>query len=65
MTLAGQTLESYNRELSQGVNTLEIDYEGWPKGYYSVELSDSTNSKMQWLVHVDPSIPSASTRRVW
>jgi len=63
-TLSGQMLESYNRNLDQGVNTLEIDYEGWPKGYYSVELSDSSESMMQWLVHVDPSIPMASTRRV-
>jgi hypothetical protein len=63
-TLQGQTLETYNRSLSQGVNTLEIDYEGWPKGYYSVELSDSTSATMQWLVHVDPAIPSASTRRI-
>ncbi|MFK8056671.1 MAG: hypothetical protein AB8F78_11175 [Saprospiraceae bacterium] len=63
-TLGGETLETYNRSLAQGVNTLEIDYEGWPKGYYSVELSDSTSSTMQWLVHVDPSVPMASTQRV-
>ncbi len=63
-TLEGQTLETYNRKLSHGVNTLEIDYEGWPKGYYSVELSDSSDSTMQWLVHVDPSVPVASTRRI-
>ena len=63
-TLQGQTLETYNRRLSQGVNTLEIDYEGWPKGYYSVELSDSGESTMQWLVHVDPAVPTARTRRI-
>jgi len=63
-TLEGQTLETYNRELNQGVNTLEIDYEGWPSGYYSVELSDSSDAMIQWLVHVDPTIPMATTRRV-
>jgi len=55
-TLEGQTLESYNKELSMGLNTLEIDYQGWPRGYYSVELLDSTDVTMQWLVHVDPSL---------
>ena len=63
-TLKGETLETYHRDLSKGVNMLEIDYQGWPKGFYSVELADSTQAKMQWLVQVDPSIPFAKTRRV-
>jgi len=63
-TLEGRTLETYNKNLLQGVNTLEIDYEGWPTGYYSVELADGSDAMMQWLVHVDPTVPVASTRRV-
>lgn len=63
-TLEGQTLESFNKELIQGVNTLEVDYEGWPSGYYSIELSDSSDAMMQWLVRVDPNIPMATTRKV-
>ena len=62
-TLGGETLNTYHKELTAGANQLEIDYEGWPAGYYSVELSDTTQ-QLQWLVHVDPAVPVARTRRV-
>ncbi len=62
-TLEGRVLETYYRSLSAGLNDIEIDYQGWPAGYYSVELNDST-AQLQWLVHVDPEVPIATTRRV-
>lgn len=62
-TLKGDLLETYNRELTAGVNEIEIDYRGWAEGYYTVELSD-TEELLTWLVHVDPAVPVASTRRL-
>lgn len=62
-TLKGELLETYNRELLAGVNDIEIDYRGWQEGYYTVELSDS-EELLTWLVHVDPTVPVATTRRV-
>ena len=62
-TLRGVEVDSYERDIAVGVNVLEIDYETWSTGYYTVEIDDAQDV-MEWLVHVDAGIPRASTRRV-
>ena len=61
--LSGAVLERYNRTLIAGVNELEIDYANWAPGYYSVTMHDG-EADLEWLVHVDPEVPTATTRTV-
>ena len=61
--LGGAELDRYKRHMRKGINTLDIDYARWPQGYYTVEVLDAED-KMEWLVHVDPSAPKATTRRI-
>ncbi len=62
-TLRGVEIDSYERDVAAGVNVLEIDYESWPSGYYTVQIDDAADV-MEWLVHVDAGVPKASTRRL-
>lgn len=62
-TLRGEALDTYVRSLTAGENTVEIDYGNWPSGYYTVEVDDAQAS-MEWLVRVDGSKGTASSRRI-
>lgn len=61
--LGGETIETFTRELAPGVNDIEVDYGAWGEGYYSV-LLDQGDQPVEWIVHVDPSVPRATTRRL-
>ena len=62
-SLRGEPLDTYVRTLKAGPNVVEIDYGNWPNGYYTVEIDDAQAS-MEWLVRVDGSQGSASTRKI-
>ena len=62
-TLAGEMVDTYYRELKGGLNDVDIDYSGWPSGYYTVELDDQENRR-EWLIHVDANVPVVTTRQI-